>query len=261
MMTLTVLGSGTLLPDAHRASAAHYLEASDVRLLLDCGSGALHGFARHGINWRRITHVALTHFHVDHIGDLVPLLFAFKHGLAGPREPAPARTQPLTLLGPRGTVRLLRRLRDAHGEFVTEPGIELEVRELVPGEALELDGGLRLRVHDTVHAAHSIAYRCESGGHAIGYTGDTGYNDELAAFMDAVDVLVCECSLPDAQALDTHLTPGGLARFARVARPGLVLVTHVYPHLDAADVPRLVRAAGYAGAVVPATDGLTIRVG
>lgn len=260
-MKLTVLGSGTLLPDALRASPAHYLEAGDVRLLLDCGSGTLHGFARHGIEWRRITHVALTHFHADHTGDLVPLLFAFKHGLAGAWETGQARTEPLTLLGPKGTARLLRRLRDAHGEFVTEPGVELEVYELAPGAALETHGGLTIRVHAAVHTANSIAYRCERGGHAIGYTGDTGYSDELAAFMDGVDVLVCECSLPDGEALDTHLTPGGVARFAQIARPGLVLVTHVYPLLDPADVPRLVRAAGYAGAVVSAVDGLTIRVG
>lgn len=260
-MKLTVLGSGTLLPDAHRASPAHYLEAGGVRLLLDCGSGTLHGFARHGIAWRRITHVALTHFHADHIGDLVPLLFAFKHGLAGPGQTGPARTEPLTLVGPKGTVRLLRRLRDAHGAFVTEPGVALEVRELAPGEALETGSGLTVRVHATGHTANSIAYRCESGGRALGYTGDTGYSDELAAFMDGVDVLVCECSLPDAEALDIHLTPGGLARLAQVARPGLVLVTHVYPLLDPADVPRLVRAAGYAGAVVPAVDGLTFQIG
>lgn len=254
-MRLTVLGSGTLLPDASRSSPAHYVEADEARVLLDCGAGTLHGLARHGIEWRRLTHVALTHFHADHIGDLVPLLFAFKHGLAG------ARMQPLIVVGPAGTAKLLRRLRAAYGEFVTEPGVELVVREAPLGVPLEADAALRLRTHPTVHTAHSIAYRCEGGGHAIGYTGDTGYSDELAAFLDGVDVLVCECSVPDSDAMDTHLSPTGLARLAGRARPGLVLVTHVYPLLAPEDIPRLVRKAGYRGTVVPAVDGLTMRLG
>ncbi|MBI4538948.1 MAG: ribonuclease Z [Gemmatimonadetes bacterium] len=257
-MRLTILGSGTLVPDAHRGSPAHHVEAGDVRVLLDCGSGTLHALARRGIAWQRLTHIALTHFHADHIGDLVPLLFAFKHGLAG------ARSEPLTLVGPNGTARLLRHLRDAYGEFVTEPGVELVVRELArPGSeaALERENAIRLHVHPTVHTAESIAYRCERGGHAIGYTGDTGYSDELAGFMDGVDVLVCECSVPDSEAMDTHMSPGAIARFAQIARPRLIAVTHVYPLLDPAEVPQLVRRAGYYGAVVAAVDGLTIQVG
>ncbi|MBI4520399.1 MAG: ribonuclease Z [Gemmatimonadetes bacterium] len=254
MIRLTVLGSGTLLPDAQRGSPAHYVEAGDARLLLDCGAGTLHSLARWNVDWRRLSHVALTHFHADHIGELAALLFAFKYGLGD------GRGEPLTLIGPRGTLGLLQRLRDAHGDFVLEPGVELVIRELDEGAGVEVGDQVWLRSHPTVHASPSVAYRCERGTRAVGYTGDAGWSDGLAAFMAGVDVLVCECSVPDSSALETHLSPSTVARLASVSRPGLVVITHVYSLLDPVEVPRLVYDAGYHGPVISAVDGLTFSV-
>ncbi|MBE0594212.1 MAG: ribonuclease Z, partial [Gemmatimonadales bacterium] len=107
-MRLTVLGSGTVAPTPDRAAAAHWIEAGDVRLLLDCGAGTLQRAASFGIPWERVTHVAITHFHVDHWGELPHFLFALRWGIE------PARTAPLVLLGPRG---LRARLTLAAGAF------------------------------------------------------------------------------------------------------------------------------------------------
>ena len=80
-MRLTILGSGNLLPDDLHRSPSHWVEEGDVRLLLDCGSGCLHGMARERLWWKAVSHIALTHFHADHVGDLSPILFALKHGV------------------------------------------------------------------------------------------------------------------------------------------------------------------------------------
>lgn len=258
-MKLTVVGSGTLLPSADRASPCHYLEGSGggegPRILLDCGSGGLHGLARLGLPWTRLSHVALSHFHADHIGDLAPLLFALKHGARRSGD------EPLRLLGPTGIRSLHRRLADAFGEFVLDPGFPVEVEELAPGGALPLDGGCELRCGDTLHTEESVAYRIDGPEGAFGYTGDAGYTDELAAFLTGVDVLVAECGIEDPPALDTHLSPSGVARLAMVARPGVLVLTHAYPPLEPETLPARVRAAGYEGEVVAAADGLTVPVG
>ena len=39
-------------------------------MLVDCGAGAVFRMAQLGIDWRTITHLALTHFHADHTGQL-----------------------------------------------------------------------------------------------------------------------------------------------------------------------------------------------
>ena len=83
-MRLTVLGSGTLLPNGERASPAHLVQGRGFALLLDCGSGAVHRLGSLGGVWQDLTHVAITHFHGDHVGDLPALLWAVKHGLDRP---------------------------------------------------------------------------------------------------------------------------------------------------------------------------------
>lgn len=254
-MRLTVLGSGTLLPDDDRRSAAHLVESAGSRLLLDCGSGTVHGFARHGVPWRDLTHVAITHFHNDHTGDLPALLFALKHGVEPPRESA------LTLLGPPGFRPRLKAMSSAFGDHVADPGFPLEVVELARRDGWEDPGGsLRIACHPAAHTDASVCYRVEGPEGTVGYTGDTGPDPEAAAFLAGCDVLVAECSLPDPPRMDTHLTPGTVAELAGVARPGLLVLTHLYPPLEPSRVPDRVRGAGYEGEVVVGTDGMRVRV-
>lgn len=92
----------------------------------------------------------------------------------------------------------------------------------------------------------------------MGYTGDTGESDEVARFMEGVDVLLAECSLGDDEAMDVHLTPSSLARMAAIAGPGRLVVTHVYPWLDERGVVGLVGGAGWKGETVRARDGLQL---
>src|SRR5262245_56975931 len=93
-MKLTILGSGTLIPNGSRNSAGYFVELPDARIMLDCGAGTLHALARYGLPWERTTHLFISHFHVDHIGELASLLFAFRHGTRA------SRSEPLTLIGP-----------------------------------------------------------------------------------------------------------------------------------------------------------------
>jgi ribonuclease BN (tRNA processing enzyme) len=254
-MLVTVLGSGTLLPDDQRRSPAHLIEVEGARLLMDCGSGTVHGFDRHRVPWRTLTHVALTHFHTDHVGDLAPLLFAFEYGVR------PKREEPLVLIGPPGLRPFLERLAAAHGDWVTRPAFPLEVVELSREDAWEHPAGrFRLRTHPTPHTANSIALRVEHPDGTVGYTGDTGPSDELAAFFRGVALLISECSLEDPPAMEAHLSPRSVARLAVGATPDLLLVTHVYPPLRPHRVPDLLVQAGYAGRALVARDGTRVEV-
>lgn len=252
---LTVLGAGTLLPSAERSSAAFFVEAPGLRLLLDCGPGTLHGLARHGIAWQAITHVALSHTHLDHVGDLPALLFALKHG------PVPPRTRPLVVVGPRGFGRYLERLSGALGDWVVDPGFALDVVELEGGAPLEEPvSRMILRAHATPHTDASLAYRVELPAGAVGYTGDTGPSDGVADFLSGCHVLVAECGQADPPTLDTHLSPRTLAELARRAEPGVLVVTHVTPPLTPAGAVAGIVGAGYRGRVVAGEDGMRLEV-
>lgn len=251
---LVVVGSGTVVPEPDRGASCYWVEMGSSRLLLDCGPGAVQGLARRGLPWEALTDLVLSHFHADHVGALPGFFFALKHGIHPPRE----RT--LRVWGPPGTRTLFEKLADALGEFLLDPGFPVEIRETPPGEATRPAAGLRLATRKTPHTEESRAIRLEAGGSSLGYTGDTGpASADLGAFFRGVEVLLCECSLPDEQVGDNHLSPSRAAELARVAGPGLLLLTHVYPHLrTGADPVALVRAAGYTGDVRLARDGLEV---
>ena len=253
--TLTILGAGTLMPSAERTSAAHHLRVGADSLLLDCGAGAVHGFARHGVEWRDLRHLAITHFHNDHIGDLAALLFALKHGVGE------ARAESLTMLGPRGFPALLERIAAALGAHVLGPGFPVDVVEMDPATPYDATGGtFQMTCLRTPHTDESLAYRVEGAWGSLGYTGDTGPSDEVAGFLAGCDVLIAECTLPDDLASETHLTPRSLAVLAARARPTLLVVSHVTPYHTPEAAVRGIRAR-YDGRVVAAVDGLRVRLG
>ena len=259
---VTILGSGVLLPDDTRRSAAHLVEGGDFSLLMDCGSGALHGMDRFRKPWQGLTHLAITHFHTDHFGDLAPLLWALHHGIPGGRD------EPLVLLGPPGFTRILRALAAAHGDYVLSPGFPLEVVELERnGRWDDPRGRFALRTHPARHTPEAVALRLEAeGGRArdgwsIGYTGDTGPDLDLGAFFQGVELLVAECAVADPTELEIHLSPRSAAALAQVAAPGLLVLTHLYPEVDPDRLPDLLAREGYTGRVLTGRDGLTLTVG
>ncbi|HEV2763277.1 MAG TPA: ribonuclease Z, partial [Pyrinomonadaceae bacterium] len=107
-MELVVLGSGTSVPHARRSSSAHWLAARGGTLLLDPSASSVHRMAQEGLDWAGLDAVWVSHFHLDHVGGLAPFLFGTKYA-PQTRE----RRKPLTIYGPRGTEKLLRRFDEA----------------------------------------------------------------------------------------------------------------------------------------------------
>lgn len=249
---ITVVGSGTAAPDAERACSGYFIEAGSVLLLLDCGPAVVQHLARFGLAWQRITDIALTHFHTDHIGDLPMLFFALRHGMP------PGRTEPIRVTGPAGTRELFGRLAHSFGDHMHDPGFPVVIHEIGDSEQLQLSAEVSLSAHATPHTECSVAYRVDTPAGAICYTGDTGYSEEVASFLRSAEVLISECSLPDESVMETHLTPSKLARMATVALPGRLLVTHVYPSLEHARIPGLLEHGGWTGSTIMAFDGLSL---
>lgn len=253
-MELVVLGSGTVAPSAHRTAPAHWVTCGEVRLLLDCGAGTLHTAVKHAIPWHDVTHVAVTHFHPDHWGELPMLLFALKWGTL------PARSARLRLIGPAGLSTRMTVLAGALGDWVLEPGYPLEVVEIAAGGSLKLAGQASLEACKTPHTEESLAYAVRDGQARLVYTGDTGPSDDLARWATGCDLLLSECSLPDTQAIAIHLTPTQAGTLARAAGARRLVLTHFYPAIEGTD-PASVAARAFGGEVLAANDGDRFTVG
>src|ERR671933_647887 len=127
---LIVVGSSPAWPNPGGAQSGYLLESSG-RLLLDCGPGVLPRL-REAEGWPRVDAIAITHFHLDHWGDIVPWVWGSQYG--------PGRDVPRVELwvGPNGK----RDLRHFGTHFGNETMFEdaFELREYAEGETFEAAG-------------------------------------------------------------------------------------------------------------------------
>jgi ribonuclease BN (tRNA processing enzyme) len=252
-MKLTILGSGTVVPNGARNSAGYFVELPDACVMMDCGAGTLHALDRYGLPWERMTHLFISHFHVDHVGELASLFFAFCYGMGS------ERAEPLTLLGPAGLEDIFDGLKSAFGRKALEPNFPVVIQVMKPGDRVELGRESSLLTAKTPHTAESLAVRIESGGRALGYTGDTAYDEDLAGFFSGADVLISECSFREPRPDKRHLSIAEAARLATLASIAKLIVTHFYFEVDEAELKSELQR-GYDGEVVIGRDGLSLEV-
>jgi ribonuclease BN (tRNA processing enzyme) len=233
-MKLTILGSGTGVPSLDRSAPAYLLEVRDMRCLVDCGSGTLRQLLRAGTSCDVIDAVFVTHTHPDHIGDLVPLIHALKLDLDSPR------CKPLHLFGPPGFPAFYEQ---CIAPVATPPKhFAVEVKEAGPVLSF---AGCYIMTTPTVHTdkLHSIAYRFEQDGRTLVLSGDCDYDPGIVAFTKDADVLVIDCSFPDALKMQGHLSASECARIAHEAGVRKLVLSHLYPVKESAD-SRLLEARG-----------------
>jgi ribonuclease BN (tRNA processing enzyme) len=87
------------------------------------------------------------------------------------------------------------------------------------------------------HTPNSLAYRVEGpSGESFVYSGDTGFCDEIVDLARGSDLLILECSFPEGEEVEGHLTPSLAGRIASLAQAKRLLLNHFYPDVLKADI-------------------------
>ncbi len=213
-MDLTLLGTGAGIPQPGRAQSS-ILIREDRMLLIDCGAGALLRIGELGINPLDLDAVILSHLHLDHVSDLLPLAKA-RYLLGEPW---------LRVYGPAGTKHWLVSLQALYPYLNS---MRLEVNEIDAGSGLDVNG-FEVSSASTIHSVPSLCYRIE-GGSVITYSGDTEPTASVCEIARGSDLLIHECSFPDGLDVTNHTTPSGLGRLIRDVKE--IVLTHFYPHCN-----------------------------
>ena len=252
-MRLTILGSGTVVPDGARNSSGYFVESGDARIMMDCGAGTVHALARYGLPWEQMTHLFISHFHVDHCGELASLFFAFRHGMRS------KRTEVITVIGPHGLDRVMDGLKAAYGSTLFEPKFPVNLQMIAAGERVNLTPDCSLAVTKTPHTKESLAVRIEAGARALCYTGDTDYSESVARFFDRASLMISECSFRERRKGIAHVSIRDVARMAALADVARLVVTHFYFDVDEEELKQELRK-DFSGEVMIGRDGLSVDV-
>jgi ribonuclease BN (tRNA processing enzyme) len=210
---LTVIGSSPAWPNPGSAQSGYLVEA-DGALLLDCGPGVLGRLREQRLYPRSI---AITHFHLDHWGDLVPWAWLNAYG------PQEHRIDCSLWLPPGGQAQLHEFASNWGNRNMFETAFE--VSEFDPDVPFSAAGfevrACRLPHYDLT----SYGFRVAHGGKTLAYSGDSAPTEQLAGLARGADLFLCEATLADD--VDEGQPRGHLsAREALAAADGRILLTH-----------------------------------
>jgi len=213
-----VAGCSPAWPNAGGAHSGYLLEGAGGRLLLDCGPGVLPKL-RQQAAWPHIDAIAITHFHLDHWGDLVPWVWGSRHG--------PGRdTEPPQLLVPPGGRTWLAEIGTRLGfEDMFENSFRLV--EYAEGEPIAAAGFELLALRVPHYALAAFGFRVTAGRRTFAYSGDSGPADALAELARDADLFVCEATLRDTEPDPRgHLSLDEAAAAFEASGARRLLVTH-----------------------------------
>ena len=145
MLDVCLLGTGGMMPLPYRKLTALMTRYNGSSLLIDCGEGTQVAIKERGWSFKPIDVICFTHYHADHISGLPGLLLTLGNG---------ERTEPLTMIGPKGLERVVNAIR------VIAPELPFEIKfiELTEKEEVIYLNGYRIEAFRVNHNVICYGY-------------------------------------------------------------------------------------------------------
>ena len=259
-MKLTILGSGTYQPEKDRVGSGYLIETGKSKICFDFGRGVINRLLEVGVHVNQIDAIFISHWHIDHIADIAPLIHIT---IAAPADLATdwiPRKSPLKIYGPKGTIEKVQALKEI-GLLGHKEAPEMEVFELKAGDEIQ-EKDWKVKVFDAVHNPNSypLAYRLESEDKIFAYSGDTTVCDGLKAAVQNADLAVIEAGWQEEVDSKTHMTGSKTAKLAQESGVKKLVMTHIAPYYLKNFDPKKDAEKYFKGEVILARDLLKIKI-
>jgi ribonuclease BN (tRNA processing enzyme) len=237
MSSITFLGTGTCQIEHERRASSVLLELDGLPILFDCGHGVLQRLFEVGVRHDRLSHVILSHFHPDHVSDLIPLMHA---GAWSRRDP---RSTDLHIYGPPGAQRLIDGLMDVFGaESFSQLPYQVRVHEIT-----EASFSIEKYIFDFIDlplsSNHGLRFTWNGKRYAI--TGDSHFHEQEIDFLRGVDLAIIDSGHPQDEEI---------VQLAAQSQAQVIVCSHQYRDLDIARLLLQAKEAGYGGTMIAGRD-------
>ena len=240
---ITLLGTGTCQLEAGRAAASILTDFGSGKLLFDCGRAVTQRLAELGLANDEIQHIIISHFHPDHISDLIPLLQAGSWSRTDPR------TVPLHIYGPPGLEQqMIRLLSLFDGSSLLRGNFPVHLHEH-HGDHLQLFNHTFELVRLPHAENHGLRFAVE--GRRIAYTGDCEFSPAEVEFLRDVDLAVVDAG---------HLKRSEIIMLAVESAARTMVCSHLYEPLEQVALNFEADKCGYTGTIIVARDLMTFEV-
>ena len=241
---VTLLGTGTPIPNKDRFGPSTLVEAGDLKLLFDAGRGVPIRLQQLNIPGSKISALFLTHYHSDHTSGIADIWLT---GWLPP--PFGRRNTPFRVIGPVGAKTLMSNLEKAYAldikirlddEKLPPEGIATAVDEFERDGVVFEKSGVKVIAFAVDHGAAikpSVGYRIEYKGHSVVISGDTRDDQTVIKYGAGADLLVHEvgrarpellaASVPVQRIIAHHTTPREAGMVFAKTKPGMAVYSHL----------------------------------
>jgi ribonuclease BN (tRNA processing enzyme) len=237
---LILLGTGTCQIEYERRASSVLLNLDDTFVLFDCGHGIVQRLLEVGVQHNALHHIVFSHFHADHISDIIPLLQA---GAWSRRNP---RTHDLHLYGPPGLQVMMDGILNVFGRgALQQPSYKIVVHEITDQQfaigpchfdfiSLPPSGnhGLRFAWHGKYYAI----------------TGDSNFHEAEIAFLKDVDLAIIDAG---------HIEDAEIVELSARSQAKTIICSHLYREIDAGALQEQAMQVGYSGTLISGRDLLS----
>ncbi len=237
MSSLTLLGTGTCQLEHERRASSVLLDLDGTLILFDCGHGVAQRLLEAGVRHDQLEHIVLSHFHPDHVSDLIPLLQAGAWSQRNPR-----RTN-LHIYGPFG----VRRMVDGLMDLFNVTSFQQPYYSVIVHEITEQSFTIRDFTFESVHLppAGNHGLRFVYRGKTYVLTGDSYFHAEEVAALKDVDMAVIDAG---------HPSDEEIVELAVATQTKVLVCSHLYRELDRAVLQREAERKGYHGTFIIGRD-------
>ncbi len=205
-MKVVFLGTGVAVNVQNRAQQSILIDEGKT-ILVDCGYGTMLRLGEAGYGVGDIDSIVITHFHLDHCGELVGILKARWLLNAGK----------LDIYAPSGCKSFMNSFLQS--SLYLRGKLEYRLHEVRAGDVFTA-GGLKFHARKTVHSIESLGYAVDG----VLISGDTSAFPDL---YEDVETAIHEMSLSFGRKADFHTSPENFAENAPNVRKAYLV--HFYP--------------------------------
>lgn len=227
-------------------------------LMIDSGTGTSDMLRRKEVETSDIDAIINTHRHPDHVSDLIPIVQDKVVRSFEENEPD------IFLYGPEGHLeylesRIFYEMKEDTGDFMSSFGFNLETGVI---DNVSRVSEFKINSFPAEHGPEGfqcVSLSISKNGKTIFFTGDTDYFEALAENAEGANIIVADCSKPDGQKAEGHMTPTECAQVAETAGAEKLVLSHLYPEAEKSNIAQAAEKV-FNGDIVVAEDLMELEI-
>lgn len=241
MVAITILGSGSTNLLTGRNAASVLIERDGGAVVYDFGRGTALRLVELGFKQDDIQTIVLSHYHPDHVSDLIPFLHAASWSQID------KRTKPLTIYGPVGLEDFISKFFEPFGSEELSRGFAIVLKSVSEHIPTLIEGS----AYEFVDLDHSFGMRFAEGGKKYAILSDSSLHGRLIDALHGIELGIFDSG---------HITDEEIVELAVRSQAKTLVGSHQYRNLDEPALNEAARSRGYKGRIVAAEDQMRFQL-